>query len=182
MQQRQKDAEAGHPYAFSKSRCLPAGTPGSMFPPAALPIQILETPGQITVLFEEFNQFRIIKMNQKHNPDPDPGYFGDSVGHWEGDTLVVDTIGISDKTSLGGGGVPHSEALHVVERIRHTGKDTIEDQVTMEDPKAFVGVWKMNNTLKRVPGAHLAEYFCDNDRNTPDATGRTGVALPSNSR
>jgi hypothetical protein len=178
LDQQVPDAKEGHPYAYSKSRCLPAGTPQSMFPPAALPIQILVNPGQVTVLFEEFNQFRVIRMNARHLADPDPGYFGDSVGRWEGDTLVVDTIGINDRTTLGNVGAPHTEDLHVVERIHHIDKDTIEDQVEMTDPKTFTGVWKLRSTLKRATGMRMEEYFCDNDRNTPDATGKSGAALP----
>ena len=178
LKQRMKDAQDGHPFAFTKSKCLPAGTPQSMFPPAALPIQIIESPGQVTILFEEFNQFRIIHMNRKHAEDPDPGFFGDSVGHWEGDTLVVDTIGINTQTTLGNVGLPHSEALHVVERMRRVNKDTLEVLVALQDPKAFNGVWNMKNTLKYVPGAELQEYFCENDRNTPDETGKTGIQMP----
>ena len=179
LDQRQKDAAAGHPFAFTKARCLPAGTPQSMFPPAALPIQILLSPGQVTILFEEFNQFRVIRMNARHAADPDPGYFGDSVGRWEGDTLVIDTVGITDQTTLGNVGLPHSEQLHVVERLRRTGPDTLEVRIALDDPKAFQGVWHLTNTLKRAPGMRLSEYFCDNDRNTPDASGRSGIQLPS---
>jgi hypothetical protein len=181
LDQRKKDADAGHPYAFTKSRCLPAGTPMSMFPPAALPIDILETPNQVTVLFEEFNQFRVIHLNAKHQDDPDPGFFGDSVGHWEGETLVVDTIGIKDVTTLGNVGVPHSDQLHVVERLHRTAPDMLQDDITMTDPKAFRGEWHMTSRLMRLKGQggdRLEEYFCENDRNTPDANGHTGIALP----
>ena len=178
LAQRVKDAQAGHPYAYTKARCLPAGTPQSLFPPAALPVQILETAGQVTILFEEFNQFRIIHLQPKHDEDPDPGFFGNSIGHWEGDTLVVDTIAINEQTTLGNMGAPHSADLHVVERIRRTTADTLEIKIALTDPKAIVGTWNMQNTLKRVPGTRLAEYFCENDRNTPDEAGKSGVQLP----
>ena len=100
------------------------------------------------------------------------------MGHWEGDTLVVDTIGIDTQTTLGNVGLPHSEALHVVERLRRVGKDNLEVNIALDDPKAFSGVWNMKNTLKSVPGTELQEYFCENDRNPPDATGKTGIQLP----
>ncbi len=177
MMERIKDADEGHPHASPKSRCLPAGTPGSMLPPASLPLQIIESSDQITVLFEEFNQFRIIRMNEKHADEPEPGYFGNSVGHWEGDTLVVDTIGLNDQTTIGND-MPHTDALHVVERIRRNG-DELEIQSTFEDPKTFTSAWSSKGKLKKVPGIRLAEYFCENDRNTPDEKGRSGVQLTS---
>jgi hypothetical protein len=181
LEQRQRDAAAGHPFAFTKSRCLPGGTPQSMFPPAALPIQILFSPGQATFLFEEFNQFRIVRMNAKHADDPDPGFFGDSIGHWEGDTLVIDTVAIKEETTLGNEGAPHSDALHVVERLRRTGPDTMEVRVAMDDAKAFTGVWHTVSSLKREASVtRLQEYFCENERNGPDETGRSGVKLPGN--
>ena len=172
------DAARGHPYATTKSRCLPGGTPASMAPPAQLPIQILENPGQVTVLFEEFTQFRIIRMNAAHLEDPDPTYFGDSVGRWEGGALVVDTVALTTETAVDGL-IPHSEALHVVERFRRTGKDTMEILVTLDDPKAFNRPWSRTLSFKSVPGVRLKEYVCENDRNTPDASGNTGVQLPS---
>ena len=175
MADRMKGAEEGHPHASSKSRCLPAGTPGSMLPPASLPLQIIESPGQVTVLFEEFNQFRIIYMNEKHAEEPEKGYFGNSVGYWEGGALVVDTIGLNDQTTVGND-MPHTDALHVVERIRRNG-DVLEIESTFDDPKTFTSTWKSKGSLKKVPGIRLAEYFCENDRNTPDETGRTGVQL-----
>ena len=178
MDKRNADDKAGHPYASTKSRCLPAGTPSSMSPPAPLPFQILETPGQITILFTEFNQYRIIRLNQKHQKAYAPGFFGDSVGHWEGQTLVVDTVGLNDETTLGGG-VPHTEELHVVERIHHATPTTIVDDIEMTDPKTFVGVWKMQTTMKSLPGVRMEEYYCENDRNTPDAQGNTRAELQS---
>jgi hypothetical protein len=178
VQKRLQDAKDGHPYAHTKSRCLPAGLPKSMDPPAALPIQILMTPGQVTVLFEEFNNFRIIRMNAQHAEDPNPGFFGDSVGHWEGDTLVVDTIALTTQTVIDSAGIPHSEDLHLVERFRRTGPDTMEHLVTMTDPKAFTAPWSIRNAFKSVPGMTIGEYYCENDRNEPDETGQTGVQLP----
>ena len=179
---RLQDAKDGHPSATAKGKCLPAGLPASMSPPAALPLQILETPGQITILFEEFSTHRVIHMNTKHLDDPDPGYFGDSVGHWEGDTLVVDTIGITDRTTIDNGGVPHSDQLHVVERFHRVGPDMLEIESTLDDPKAFTAPWKVVSRLKLVPDGRLQEYYCDNDRNRPDESGKTTVVLPTASR
>ncbi len=175
MDRRAKEAAGGHPFAEPKARCLPTGTPGSMSPPPPLLMQLIESPGQITVLFEEFNVFRIIRMSDKHDPDFAPGYFGDSIAHWEGDTLVVDTVGLNEESSIGG--VPHSPDLHVVERIRRKGP-ILEMVRTYDDPKTFTAPWTNTATMKQLPGAHIMEYFCDHDRNRPDENGGTTVALP----
>ncbi len=177
MNKRAKDAAAGHPFAEPKARCLPTGTPGSMSPPPPLLMQIIESPEQkqITVLFEEFNVFRIIRLANKHDEDPLPGYFGDSIAHWEGDTLVVDTIGLNEESTIGG--VPHSPDLHVVERIRRRGP-ILEMIRTYDDPKTFTAPWTNTVTMKQMPGFRIMEYFCDHDRNRPDENGKTTVALP----
>ena len=174
--QRTQDAKEGHPYAFTKSRCLPAGMPSSMFTPPQLPLQILETPGQVTILFEEFSVFRVIKLNAKHAEDPDPNFMGDSVGHWEGDTLVVDTIGLTKETTLRGI-IPHSEKLHLVERIRRAGPHRLDIEIKADDPDTFDGVMTQKAQRQLLPGVPLREYICINDRNRPDGTGRTGVQL-----
>jgi hypothetical protein len=180
LAQRRQDAKNGKPVASNGSYCLPGGMPGMMHPPIELPLQILETPGQVTVLFEFYGTYRIIRLNEKHLPDPDPTYFGDSVGHWEGNTLVVDTIGLTDKTLAFG--APHSENMHLVERIRRTAENTLEDRVTIEDPKTFTKPWTWLISLKRVPGMRIAEYVCDNQRNGVGANGETSVELQSSGR
>jgi hypothetical protein len=181
VDKRIKDFYAGHPYANTTARCLPGGVPMMMFPPPELPLQIVESPGQVTVLFEFFQTFRVIRLNEKHQDDPDPTYFGDSVGHWEGDTLVVDTVGLTDKTAIDGL-IPHSDQLHVVERLRRTGPDTLEDRVTVEDPKTFTRPYTYVSALKQVPGGRMDEYICEDNRNAPDASGATGVQMPSSAR
>jgi hypothetical protein len=176
---RLQDAKDGNPFAHTKSRCLPAGLPKSMAPPNSLPLQILITPKQVTVLFEEFNDFRTIHMDQKTHPeDPDPSFFGHSIGHWEGDTLVVDSIAIKTVTTIDTVGIPHSDALHVVERIRRTGPNKLEDVMTIDDPKTFARPWTMRASFKSTPGAVIGEYYCENDRNTPNEAGVSGVQMP----
>ncbi len=177
MAKRTQDAKDGHPYAFTKSRCLPAGMPSAMFTPPQLPFQIIEEPNQITVLFEEFSVFRIIRMNEAHDPDADPSFMGDSVGHWEGDTLVVDTVAVSQETTLRGV-IPHSDKLHLVERIRRSGPGTLEIEVTADDAKTFDGPWVLRDSFQRVPRLRLTEYICTNDRNRPDEAGWSGIQLP----
>jgi hypothetical protein len=177
VEQRLQDAEAGHPFASTKSRCLPGGVPDMMF--GSGPMQILETPGQVTVLREEFTFFRIIHVGGAHPADPDPTLLGDSVGHWEGGVFVVDTIGVSDKTTIREV-IPHTEAMHVVERYRRTGKDSMEIVGTIDDPKTFTKPWTMVTHLRRL-NEGLTQYFCENNRNAPDSSGHVAsgaVARP----
>jgi hypothetical protein len=143
-----------------------------MQPPPQLPIQILETPGQITILFESLTTFRIIRMNEAHPADPDPTFFGNSVGHWEGDTLLVDTVALKEVTTIDDV-VPHSDELHVTERFRRTGPATMEILETIDDPRTFTKPYTYRFSFKRVPGQKLKEFICENNRNAPDAEGRT---------
>jgi hypothetical protein len=178
-QQHLKDAENGIPYSPLTSTCVPEGMPAMIFPPGQLPIKILETPGEVTMLFEEYNAFRTIYLDVPHEKDPDPTLFGDSVGHWEGDTLVVDTIAIDPVTPIESDVYPHSDAIHVVERIRRTGPGTLENRVLIEDPKALLHPYTRVSELKLVPGTRIQEFQCTNNRNPPDATGHAGVTLKS---
>jgi hypothetical protein len=174
LEKRIKDADKGEVFANTLSQCLPGGTPQMLWG-AAYPIQIIESPSQITMLFEEQNRFRIIFLSGTQPKDPDPSYFGYSLGHWEGDTLVVDTIGLNDRTTLDMVGTPHTEALHMTERYRRTGQNTMEVQVTLDDPGAFSKPWEAKVHWKAAaPGTRVAEYICENNRNTADANGNTG--------
>jgi hypothetical protein len=103
---------------------------------------------------------RQIYMNRKHRDDLYPTYAGDAVGKWEGDTLVVDTIGFNDKTWLDSGGLPHSEALHVVERIRRIDHDTLVDDVTIEDPMAYTKPFSAQQVYKLKPAWEIQELVC----------------------
>ncbi|HUO20973.1 MAG TPA: hypothetical protein VMU59_00465 [Caulobacteraceae bacterium] len=173
LEQRITDSEAGRPFANTLSQCLPGGTPQMLFTAGNYPLQIVETPTQVIILMDEQNHFRIVNLNAKHANDPDPSYFGDSVGHWEGGDLVVDTIGLTDRTSLDQVGMPHSEDLHLVERFHRASQDRIEVEVTIDDPKTFVHPWKAKSILKaRAPDpSAMQEYICDDNHNGADASG-----------
>jgi hypothetical protein len=177
------DYDEGHPYAHNSTRCVTDGMPSAASTPPELPLEIVETPDQVVVLYEYFTVFRKIHLNTQHPEDPDPTYMGNAVGHWEGDTLVVDTIAITDQTQVLSI-IPHSEDLHVVERLRRTGMDTMEDRVTLEDPKTFTKPWTLVYQFKRVPGAQLGEFICDNgtNRNLPGADDSTGVQLQNSGK
>ena len=174
VEKRLQAADAGRPYASTKTRCLPGGVPDMMF--GSGPMQILETPGQVTILRQEFTFFRVIHLGGTHPADFDPGFLGHSVGRWEGPTLVVDTVGISDKTTIKEV-IPHTEDMHVVERYRRIDKDTLEITAVIEDPKTFTKPWRMITRLKPL-NRDLQEYFCENNRNVAGEDGYITTLLP----
>jgi hypothetical protein len=141
------------------ARCLPAGLPRTVML-GLFPQQIVQTPKQIVMLYEYMNVFRVIPLNGKHPDDLIPSYLGNSVGRWEGDTLVVDTIGFNDKTWLAGTGTFHTDALHTVERFTRVDKDQINYEITMEDPNVFTKPWKLTSTLMLREGTRLEEMVC----------------------
>ena len=128
-----------------------------------LPIKIVQTKDEVIFMYETFHAFRVIPTDgRKHPDDMDPSFMGDSVGRWEGDTLVVDVAGFNDKTWLGVGGASiHSDALHVVERYQRVDYDTITYNVVIEDPKVFTKSWNAAPSfLSLRPGERLREYEC----------------------
>ena len=174
LEKRIKDSQAGLPFANTLALCLPGGIPLMLFG-AAIPVQILGTPGQVAMLFMEGNRFRVIPLNASHPADVDPSYMGDAVARWEGDTLVVDTVGIKDNTTLDQIGMPHTEQLHVVERYRRTGENSMEIRVTIDDPGTFTQPWEARVNYKLAPvGTRMTEDICENNRNLPDEQGRSG--------
>lgn len=149
------------------SRCLPAGIP-RIVTLGLFPQQFIQTPMQIVMLYEYMSVFRVIQLNQPHPDDLLPSYMGHSVGRWEGDTLVVDTIGFNDKTWLAGTGTFHTDALHTVERFRRVDKGQINYEITMEDPNVFTKPWTLTSTLMLREGTRLQEMVCAENNIDPD--------------
>ena len=141
------------------AQCLPGGLPRSVTL-GLFPQQIVQTPKQIVILYEYMNVYRVIPLNSTHPDDLIPSYMGHSVGHWEGDTLVVDVIGFNDKTWLAGTGTFHSDALHITERYTRVDKDQINYDVTMEDPNVLTKPWTLHSTIMLREGTRLEEYVC----------------------
>ncbi len=141
------------------AQCLPGGVPRSVTL-GLFPQQFVQTPKQLIILYEYMHTFRVIPIDAKHPDDLVPSYMGNSVAHWEGDTLVVDVIGFNDKTWLAGTGTFHSEALHLTERYTRVDKDRIDYEVTMEDPKVLTKPWKLTSSLMLREGTRLEEYIC----------------------
>jgi hypothetical protein len=148
-------------------RCIPPGVPRIMLIP--FPMQIVQVPGQIIVLFEYDHYMRLIYTDRREHPkDLDATWMGDSIGRWEGDTLVVDTVGLNDKTWLDQVGHPHSDALRVVERIRRVNHDTLQDDITIDDSKAYKKPWTGQLVYKLRPAWHLIEYVCEDNIAEPN--------------
>ena len=146
-------------------RCLPPGLPRVYLHPK--PIEIVQLPDEIIMMFEYNRLVRHIYIDGRpHDEFLDPPlWMGDSIGKWEGDTLVIDTIGFNDKTWLDRVGHPHSDMLHVVERMRRTAKDTLEDQIIIEDPKAYRKPWTVQTSFTRRPDLTLDwEDVCEDQK------------------
>jgi hypothetical protein len=139
--------------------CLPTGVPRLMFVP--LPLEIVQTPTRVVIIHEGVQALREIHLNRQHPADLDPTFSGDSVGKWEGDTLAVDTVGFNDKTWLDAVGLPHSEKMHVSERIHRADHDTLVDDVTVEDSKAYTKPFTVQQVYKLKPGWEIQEYVCE---------------------
>ena len=158
------------------ANCLPPGLPAIMNQP--YPMEFLLTPGQVTIVIEAYSQVRHIYTDGRLLPaDPDPLFYGTSVGHWEDDTLVAETVGLAQVPR--GLAFPYSEKLKVAERFRLTGPDTMTIETTLIDPDAFTAPYSMGSrTLARHRSWTIAEYICEeNNRNFIDDKGSAGVKL-----
>jgi hypothetical protein len=153
-----------NPTTINAVGCFPPGTPRIYLQP--FPMEIVQTPSRVLMIFE-FNHFirQIWTDGRSHNTDLGPTWFGDSVGHWEGDTLVVDTIGLNDKTWIDRAGHPHSDQLHVVERMRRPEPNTLQVGLTMEDPKAYTKPWGGQVTFQLHPTWNITEMVCEDNVN-----------------
>lgn len=139
--------------------CLPQASPRTTAN-ALFPTQFVQTPTQLIALYEYFYLFRVIPIDGRGHPDDvEPTFMGDSVGHWEGDTLVVDVVGFKPGGWLAAGFV-HSDALHLTERYTRVDKDQLNYEVTIEDPKVLTKPYTMRSTLMLREGVRLREYSC----------------------
>jgi len=152
---------------YPLTRCLPIGTPGDDLLPG--PFKIVQTPELILVRNEYENTFRQIYTDGRKAPtDPEPLWLGYSVGQWEGNSLVVDTVGFNDQGWLDGMGHPRSEALHVVERFHRRDFGHLDVEVTIDDPKVYTKSFSVKFTELLQPDSDVTEYFCnENEKDRP---------------
>ena len=157
--QRRAAEGAGRP----SERCLPHGIPDAMM--VGLPWKVIQTPGVIIILFEEFNNWRQIFTDGRTHPvDPQPSWFGYSVGRWDGDTFVAETTGFNDQTWLDDSGTPHTDALRTVERFRRPSFGQLEIEFTFDDPKAFTRPWSTTVKFDLRPDTELFDHHCENEK------------------
>jgi len=159
------------------SLCSPYGMP-TMMQVAVYPMELIQTPKQVTVIAEAFSEVRRIYMGKPQAPldDVSPGYYGRSVGRWEGDTLVVNTIGIGP-SAKGYQGMPHSEQMRITERLRRPDANTLHDQITIEDPVVLEKPVTYTLVYRRVPDYEMVEFVCDNNREYVDEKGVVRMRL-----
>ncbi|MGB6451316.1 MAG: hypothetical protein WBE92_11235, partial [Steroidobacteraceae bacterium] len=167
LMERIRAKNRGTPEADTETQCLSHGMPRLMESP--YPIEIVQTPGRITFLHEVAHEVRRIWLNRPHPKHPRITFLGDSVGHWDGDTLVVDTIALDDRPFIDDEGSSHSTQLHLVEKYTKIDGGaklqlimTVEDPVTLEHPYSYrrIYIWR--------PDVRPQEYICEeNNRNAP---------------
>jgi hypothetical protein len=171
-------AESGNtPLVNTSTLCLPSGTPRIMTAP--YPVKFITLPKEVVMLFEVQHLMRFVFLGEQHPKDLDPTFMGHSVGHWDGDTLVVDTVALKDFTSLDQYDLPKSGEIHVVERLKKiNGGKQIEDLITIDDPKAYTKPWTAKVVFDWAPQIRFIEYICEeNNRNPVDANGVVGTKL-----
>lgn len=154
--------------------CRPPG-PKAGIAVGNFPMRIMQTPGLTAILYEYQTLFRQIFTDGRQLPtDPNPTWMGYSVGAWNGDTFVVTTTGYNDRTTLDLAGHPHTEALRVTERYRRVDYGHIDLQITFDDPKAYARPFTQTVKFDLLPEGDLIEYVCENERDKPHLTGKSG--------
>lgn len=161
--------KSGHPVVDPASECIPEGMPTIMA--AVYPIEILQTPKELVVLAEFLTQTRRIYLNEKMPAQDEisPGYNGYSVGHWEGKTLVVQTRGVREDVKFLR--IPHSDQMVITERLRRTGPDLMENEITIDDPQYLAKPYQFTFGYKRDPEYRMMEFVCDNNRYSASEDG-----------
>ena len=152
----------GLPPASNAMACIPEGMPGMM--QGTFPMEILETPGQVTIIQEAYNQVRRIYLDAPPvaPEEAEPRFSGHSTGRWEGNTLVVQTVGVKDAARFRN--TPHSMKMRITERMRLVNDEMLENQVRIEDPEYLTKPWTWTWMYKRWPGYKIEEYVCEDNR------------------
>ena len=152
------------------TRCQPSGGPRHFI--AFYGMEIMDRPELERVYFfyrAISGSYRIVYMDGREHPgNMTPSYFGHSIGHWEGDTLVIDTVGMNEKFWMNREGLPHTDQLHLVERVTRTSFDRLDYTVTVDDPGAYTAPWTSGMTLRWYPDEQISEYICQENNRSPE--------------
>ena len=164
-------AKRGEPLATAAVSCVPYGMP-RMMAVALYPVEIIQRADQITLITEAFSEVRRVYMNQPQLPidDVPPGYYGHSVGRWDGASLVIDTVGIKESV-LSYQMLPHSSQMRITERMRLVTPDMMHDQITIEDPVVLEKPVVYTLAYRRMPNYEMVEFICENNREYVDEKG-----------
>jgi hypothetical protein len=158
-----KDRPSGH--------CLPHSV--TDFDALPQPRKIIQTPGVMVILFESYHSYRQIFTDGRALPSRrDPAWFGYSAGKWDGDTLVVDTVGLNQDTWLDDGGHPHSDALRVTERFHRRDFGHLDVQITIDDAKAYNKPWTVTIPWEYMPDTELLDWVCENNKDVEHLVGK----------
>lgn len=160
--------------------CDPSGPPQLLILPN--PWEIVQIPGRMFMFFEEYHIWRTIWTDGRPLPkNPDPTWLGYSVGHWEGDTFIVDTVGFNDRVWADLSGNPRSEKAHLIEKYRRLNHDTLEQQIIIDDPMSYTKEWVSPPKLHKLePNWEIAEWFCapsewqEYDKDVRKPSGKSG--------
>jgi len=155
-----KERAAGlHAHEEPDANCLPQGVP--KIDAAPVPWKLIQLPGQVVILYEAFTQFRQIFMDGRKLPeDPNPTWLGYSVGHWDGDALVVESSGFNGKAWIDQSGHPSTEQLRVTEKFRRKDFGHMEIEITIDDPGAYTKPWTAVETPTLLVDTELLEFVC----------------------
>jgi hypothetical protein len=167
--------ERGEPLATNVTHCIPDGVPSMMNGP--FPFEILQNETQINITQEAYSQVRRIYLGKPQSTldDIELGFYGRSVGEWQGDTLVVDTIGIKEYVRFRD--VPHTRDMRITERFRLVHPDILWDEITIEDPAVLEEPWTVTFAYRRMPDYELIEYVCEDNREYADEDGVTRLRV-----
>jgi hypothetical protein len=180
FKERDRTFGVGRPAA----RCLPHSIPDAMMVDN---FKIIQNPGLTLILYEEYARFRqIFTDGRAHPKEMNPAWLGYSIGKWEKDTFVVDTVGFNDRSWLDDAGHPHSEQLHTIERLRRRDFGHLDLDVTIDDPKAYTEPWSFTLHFRLLPDTELIENVCENEKDGEHLVGRVaadekkiGIDLPA---
>jgi hypothetical protein len=158
MARREEALKIGKPLPTNTAMCRPDGMPTVIEIPYTF--EFVRAPTRTYILYEADYQSRRIRMNSTHPAGLKPGWYGDSIGYWEGETLVIDTIGLNALGQINWDGIPHTEALHIVERYTVTAPRSLELKMTLTDPGTLTGPWTITKHFRKLNENRLLEYVC----------------------
>jgi hypothetical protein len=175
QQKAREQNQKGQPIAERVVACLPDGMPGMMAGP--FPMEILQSKGQVTIIQEAYTQVRRILLDrpQKAIDDVEPGFYGHSVGKWEGGTLVADTVGVREDVTYQN--IPHSKDMRISERFSMGANGILRNEITIEDPAVLEKPWTFTFGYRRMPDYQLLEYICEDNREYVGADGLQKIRI-----